>query len=618
MTTEEQPSRIDLKQNIARKFVLYLLISSAFISLCAVIIEIYDEYGTQLQIIDNRFDNIEKANHKSIINALWIADTQQINIILRGITQFPDIEYVMITEGNKIIYKSGNIPSEIDLTKPIKSNKNYIVQQHSLYKSYQGKEIKLGTITIATNLAGLYSNLTTIGSKTFYTELVKIIIITLLIFFVFYRLVGRHLENMARYARSLNIEKLDTPLKLDNYEKNPNKQDELSHLVNAINEMRRNLQTSNEERNTLIQSLASSEALFRGILESSADGVLLINSKGEIDLVNKAILDLTGFTENEIIGHSIEKLVPKRFAQHKQQRQEYSHKPSRRPMGLGMSLTIQCKNNSEIPVEISLTPVTTDKGNITAAMVQDISLRRQTEEEKEKLLQSLESKNAELERFTYTASHDLKSPLVTISGFIGLLKNDIAAGNAERIEADLTRIGDAAKTMQQLLDDLLALSRIGRATSPRTNVNINNLINDVLELLAGIIESTGAIISVEENLPNIMVEEQRFKEIYLNLIENALKYRSPDITPKIHIGIRHNNVDDSTVFYVSDNGIGIEPCYYHKIFGLFDRLDHDIEGSGIGLAIVKRIIEVHGGTIWVETGNQGRGSTFCFSITENK
>ncbi len=596
------------KQIIARKFVLYLLLSTAIISILGTSFNIYLEYNSQLKTIENRLNDIKKANYDSIVNALWVSDEQQINIILMGIKQLPDIEYIEIIEDEETIFSFGD-----NKLKTIATD-NHIIRSYPLNKDYLGKQINLGTMTIHVSLEGLFSNLITIGVNTLYFAIIQIIILTLIIFFVFYHLVGRHLAAMAEYTRTLKLEELGPPLELERNGNDTTATDELSHLVNSINDMRANLKTSQKSINQLLTSLTKSEEKFRGVLESSADGVVLVNTHGEIELINNAIVKMTGYDNDELIGEKIEKLIPNRFNQHAEHRNRYLKNPIIRPMGKDIFLILKRKDNTEFPIEISLTPVETDEGIIVAAMIQDITDRKKAEQEKEKLLQSLENKNAELERFTYTASHDLKSPLVTISGFIGLLRKDIAAGDMDRVDTDLVRINDATKTMQRLLEDLLALSRIGRATTPRVSISLNNLIDDVLELLDGVIKSTGTIITVEQNLPRIMVEEQRFKEVFLNLIENAIKYRQNDITPTINIGIRHS--DTTNVFFVSDNGIGIKPCYHHKVFGLFDRLNQEAEGSGIGLAIVKRIIEVHGGAIWVESNRDNQGSTFCFTIDE--
>ena len=230
----------------------------------------------------------------------------------------------------------------------------------------------------------------------------------------------------------------------------------------------------------------------------------------------------------------------------------------------------------------------------------------------------LESKNAELERFTYTVSHDLKSPLVTITGFIGLLGKDIADNKKDRVESDLIKISDAAKTMQHLLDDLLELSRIGRQHRTRVDVSVESIVTAAVKMLDHIIENTQTKIIIEAELPVIHVEEARFKEVYLNLIENAIKYKRDGVTPEITVGIKHNPYkNNEVIFFVKDNGMGIEAVYHDKIFSLFERLSNNNEGTGVGLAIVKRIIEVHDGRVWVESEGIGQGSTFNFVINMN-
>lgn len=230
----------------------------------------------------------------------------------------------------------------------------------------------------------------------------------------------------------------------------------------------------------------------------------------------------------------------------------------------------------------------------------------------------LEYTNADLERFTYTVSHDLKSPLITISGFIGLLEKDIADANMDKIDTDFKRIKDAAATMRDLLDDLLNLSRIGRGESLRVDVSLNAIVSSVLEMLDVKLNDTQAVITVDSDLPVIHVEAARFKEVYLNLIENALKYRRHDVVPEITIGVSRDQTNrNQTVFFVKDNGMGIDPRYKEKIFGLFESLSNESEGTGVGLAIVKRIVNVHGGRVWVESEGLGFGSTFKFVLTLN-
>ena len=179
------------------------------------------------------------------------------------------------------------------------------------------------------------------------------------------------------------------------------------------------------------------------------------------------------------------------------------------------------------------------------------------------------------------------------------------------------RICDAAKAMQDLLDDVLELSRIGRQESVRTEVSVESAVKTVVEMLAVKINESHAIITVEPDLPTAFVEEVRFNEIFLNLIENAIKYGKKNVPPEIIIGAhKDKEYKDKTVFFVKDNGVGIDARYHNTIFRLFERLSADDNGTGVGLAIVQRIVEVHGGNIWVESDGLGAGSTFNFSISK--
>ena len=259
--------------------------------------------------------------------------------------------------------------------------------------------------------------------------------------------------------------------------------------------------------------------------------------------------------------------------------------------------------------EARITPVGPD---LVLAMVRDVSLRHWAESERERLIDELEAKNAELERFTYTVSHDLKSPLITIKGFLGFIREDTAQGNLQRLETDIRRISDAADKMQRLLGDLLELSRIGRLTNKPELVETNNLVREVLDYLHGRIHAANATVQVEEALPLIFGDRQRIFEVFQNLIDNSAKFMGDQPNPCIEIGQR-GEADGKPVFYVRDNGLGIAHEYKDRIFGLFNKLDAQTEGTGIGLTLVKRIIEFHGGRIWVDS-SPGGGATFFFTL----
>lgn len=232
------------------------------------------------------------------------------------------------------------------------------------------------------------------------------------------------------------------------------------------------------------------------------------------------------------------------------------------------------------------------------------------------LIKELETKNAELERFTYTVSHDLKSPLVTITGFLGFLEQDALAGESEKVSANIRRINNAANRMQDLLNDLLELSRVGRLMNPPEDVPFTEIVYEAVDRVRGRLDEINAIVEIQTNMPIVHGDRIRLVEVVQNLVENAVKYSNHLARTRIEIG-RAEDTQQQSVFFVRDNGIGIAHEYHEKIFGLFNKLDARAEGTGIGLTLVKRIIEVHGGRIWVES-EVGEGTTFRFTLHEKE
>jgi PAS domain S-box-containing protein len=241
-------------------------------------------------------------------------------------------------------------------------------------------------------------------------------------------------------------------------------------------------------------------------------------------------------------------------------------------------------------------------------------VRLQAEEERKALILELEEQHAELERFTYTVSHDLKNPLFTINGYLGFLKRHAEAGNVERIVTDLGPIQSAVTQMQQLLDELLDLSRVGRVANTPQRISLAELVEDAVGLLAGQVDQQGVEVLISRQLPVVEGDRPRFLEVFQNLIGNAVKFMGEQSAPRIEIGVTER--DGETLCYVRDNGMGIEARYQEKVFSLFDQLDISCEGTGIGLALVKRITEEHGGKVWVESAGLGMGSTFYVHLPE--
>ena len=266
---------------------------------------------------------------------------------------------------------------------------------------------------------------------------------------------------------------------------------------------------------------------------------------------------------------------------------------------------------------VSIAPIEVDlyEGRLGVTAI-DVTEQKEAlqvaEAERERLINELKLRNAEMEQFTYTVSHDLKSPLVTIRGFIGALERDISQGNIERAASDLQRISSAANKMNQLLTELLDLSRIGRVGHNPLVLSLNDVVRDAIELLSGRIAGRKATILVAPDLPDVVGDKVRLVQVFQNLIENALKYMGDQGEPLIEIGTYPH--PSKSICYVRDNGIGIDSRYLERVFGLFEKLDPKTEGTGVGLALVRRVIDYHSGKVWAESMGSGLGSTIVVEM----
>jgi signal transduction histidine kinase len=199
-----------------------------------------------------------------------------------------------------------------------------------------------------------------------------------------------------------------------------------------------------------------------------------------------------------------------------------------------------------------------------------------------------------------------------VRAFVDLLERDVAAKKTEQVAADLSRIRNATATMDTLLRELLELSRVGRVTNPPETVPLAELAREAIAGLDGRLRAVGARVEIQPDLPTLRGDRVRLVEVLQNLIENAVKFRSGQAEPVVGIGSRPG--PDGPVVVVRDNGIGIDPRYHERVFALFERLDPRVDGTGVGLALVRRIVEAHGGRVWVESEGAGKGSAFCFTV----
>ncbi len=370
------------------------------------------------------------------------------------------------------------------------------------------------------------------------------------------------------------------------------------------------LRSEMAERMRVEKALRESEAHLTSIFRAAPTGIGVVSNR-IIKGANDRLCNMLGYTREELLGLSGRRVYPTDEDYAYVGREKYAQIQE---YGTGTVETRwQRKDGTIIEVLLSSSPLDPDDlaAGVTFTAL-DITDRKRAEEEREGLIRTLEAQNAELERFTYMVSHDLKNPLITIRGFLGLLEKDIASGEPEAVRGDMERMVQAVDKMEQLLNELLDLSRIGRLVNPPTAVPLGELAEEAAQLVKGRIDRQRVRIVISPDLPTVVGDRPRLSEVLQNLIDNAAKYMGDQPEPRIEIGCRREGTE--IVCFVRDNGGGIEPRYHDKIFGLFEQLDPEAEGSGVGLALVKRIVEIHGGRLWVESDGPGQGSTFYFTL----
>ena len=365
-------------------------------------------------------------------------------------------------------------------------------------------------------------------------------------------------------------------------------------------------------------ALRESETKYRELFENMTSGFavhkMIYDDQGKpVDYryleINPAFEKLTGVPVDVLLGKTVKEIMPNT--------EDYWIETAAKVAMTGEPIAYT-NFSSELDKYFDTYLFSSEKDTF-AVVFNDVTEKIKAQEEVQKLneelkerVRELESSNDELTQFTYTVSHDLKSPLVTINGYLGYIEQDARSGNIERLQKDTQRIQEATNKMQALLTELLELSRIGRMMNEPEDIPFDGIVADALDIVHGQLEVNRVAVHTQPNLPIVHGDRQRLTEVLQNLLDNAAKYMGDQPDPLIEIG-QLGEEDGNLIFFVRDNGIGVAPQYHERIFGLFNKLDAESEGTGIGLALVKRIVEFHGGRIWVES-DFGQGSTFYFTL----
>jgi len=355
--------------------------------------------------------------------------------------------------------------------------------------------------------------------------------------------------------------------------------------------------------------LGQMEGRYRGLLEAAPDAMVVVNQGGDIVLLNVQAEKQFGYHRDELVGQKVKNIIPRGFAERLiADGTRTAAEALAQQIGTGIELNGLRKDGSEFPIEIMLSPLESTEGILVTAAIRDITTRKKTDAQ----VLELNRSNEELGQFAYVASHDLQEPLRMVASFTELL----ARRYKGKLDSDADEfIGfavDGARRMQRLIQDLLAYSRVATKGNDLVHTSSEEALRRALMNLRAAIEEGGALVT-HDPLPTVMADERQLIQVFQNLIGNAIKYQNPGV-PRMHISAARN-ADKKWTFSVKDNGLGIDPQYFEKIFVIFQRLHKrdEFSGTGIGLAICKRIVERHGGTISVES-QLGHGSTFSFAL----
>jgi PAS domain S-box-containing protein len=361
-------------------------------------------------------------------------------------------------------------------------------------------------------------------------------------------------------------------------------------------------------------NLVQMEARYRGLLEAAPDAMVVVDEDGDIILVNAQAEKQFGYRRDELIGQKVTSIIPQGFAERLLTDAQRSNEDAlAQQIGNGHELSGLRKDGSRFPIEIMLSPLTNTREVLVTAAIRNISARKHAETLLEIKMAELSRSNEELAHFADIASHDLQEPLRMVSSYTQLLARRYKGKLDDDADEFIGFAVDGAHRMQRLIQDLLLYSRVGTKGKELLDTSSESALQFAVRNLGGMIADTGALVT-NDPLPDVCADEIQLIQLFQNLVANAIKYQKPGV-PIVHVSAA-KEPENKWMFSVRDNGLGIEPQYFERIFGMFQRLHKrdEFSGTGIGLAICKKIVERHGGTMSVES-QVDCGSTFRFGLT---
>jgi len=621
---------------LARRLVWIVTLCGILLTFAAAALQMYTGYRRELEQLNARLQQIQIVAVPILVNSIWHFDNQQIETQLLGMLNLQDISFVQLRVIGGETYTFGeSIPADAAIAQTIE-----------LVYTQNNETFPLGQLDVIADRRDLQQRVSGWLVQYLLTAAIQIFVLAGLILFAVERLLTRPLNEIVRYAETLDLEHLEKPLTLTPRPLAP-PGDELQLVALKLNEMRRRLMEDVAEREQMEAALRQSERSYREIFNATSEAIFIHNiPDGCLLQVNTPMLRLYGYaSEDEIIGKNVGELGQNQPPYTKVEAERYLQKAITQGPQIFEWLARK-KTGETFWVEVSLRCSMLGGEQRALAVVRDITGRKQTEallmaqnealiaqqhaleraeaqtrqlnieleqRVKERTLQ-LTALNQELEAFGYSVAHDLRAPLRHMNGFSQMLLEEHGAGLSAEAQKLLQRIHDAASDLSGMVDALLSLSRLTRDEMRPTQVNLSALAQEIAANLSQREPERQVTLDIAPNL-TVQADKHLAQIVLENLIGNAWKFSAQRQPAQIQFGCLPATPEDGIVYFVRDNGVGFDMAYAGRLFSPFQRL-HSAEtfsGTGIGLATVKRIIQRHGGRIWSESAVE-RGATFYFTL----
>ncbi|PKO65985.1 MAG: hypothetical protein CVU20_15890 [Betaproteobacteria bacterium HGW-Betaproteobacteria-14] len=585
-----------LSHALARRLILWTILFSGSIALLITVLQLTWEYRDDLREVEERFDRLEQSYLPSVVEAVWISDRRQLAILLSGISKQRDFSHAEVVADGQTLASSGDANKAERMTR-----------RWPLEYDYRGRRQAIGELVVRADLDATRARFVDRAVFIVVANVAKTALVALFMFLLVHRLVTRHLESLARHVGKASFENLNTPVVLER--KPPRRPDELDALASAYNAMRENLADSYNRIRPLFHAV-----------EQSPVSIFITDTEARIQYVNRHFTRITGYRPEEVIGRR-----PSLFKSGRTPESVY--KDMWHTITGGAIWTGQLYNRKKDGTlyweETIIAGITDDHGRIVnyVAVKEDISARVEAERSIRELNETLERRvaerteelaraNRELESFSSTVSHDLRAPLRAINGFSRILLENERAQLSGDGQGMLDRIVANSNKLGTLIEEVLEYSRAAQKPLARAPVDLGKLARGIADEFSG--DYPAARIEVAA-LPLVEGDATMLHQVLANLIGNALKFSAGREAPRVEIGCCQDGGEQA--FFVRDNGAGFDMRYADRLFGMFQRLhsEKDFPGTGVGLAIVKRLVERHGGRIWAESSPDA-GATFYFTV----